>query len=306
MSQSTASLPETMVIQKKKFKPEYLAALLFLLPNLVGFILFTLWPMLYSLILSFLDWGLLNNKSFVGLSHYKELLGDATFWISFKNTVIYSFVKVPINLFLSLLLAIALNKGLRGTTVFRTIAFLPSVCSAVSVGIIWKPLLESSQSGLVNHILSYVGINPIPFLSSTDWSMLSVIGVGIWKELGYFMIIYLAGLQGISKTYYEASAIDGANSRQNFFLITLPLIAPTTFFAFVTSLIGSFQIFDLTTVLTGGGPANSTNTLVMYIYQNAFQWFRMGYASALALILFIVIFLVTMFQNKIADNSSKQ
>lgn len=306
MSQSTASLPETMVIQKKKFKPEYLAALLFLLPNLIGFILFTLWPMLYSLILSFLDWGLLNNKSFVGLSHYKELLGDATFWISFKNTVIYSFVKVPINLFLSLLLAIALNKGLRGTTVFRTIAFLPSVCSAVSVGIIWKPLLESSQSGLVNHILSYVGINPIPFLSSTDWSMLSVIGVGIWKELGYFMIIYLAGLQGISRTYYEASAIDGANSRQNFFLITLPLIAPTTFFAFVTSLIGSFQIFDLTTVLTGGGPANSTNTLVMYIYQNAFQWFRMGYASALALVLFLVIFLVTMAQNKIADNSAKQ
>jgi multiple sugar transport system permease protein len=306
MSQGTITLPQTMLTKKKKFKPEYLAALLFLLPNLIGFILFTLWPMFYSLVLSFLDWGLLNDKTFVGLSHYKEILSDATFWISFKNTFIYSFVKVPINLLLSLLLAMALNKGLHGTNIFRTVAFLPSVCSAVSVGIIWKPLLESTQSGLVNHLLSYIEINPIAFLSSTQWSMLSVIGVGIWKELGYFMIIYLAGLQGISRTYYEAASIDGANSRQMFFNITIPLIAPTTFFAFVTSLIGSFQIFDLTTVLTGGGPANSTNTLVMYIYQNAFQWFRMGYASALALVLFLVIFIVTMIQNKIADNGAKQ
>ncbi len=305
MINKVSTYPSFNLTKKNKLKPEYLAALLFLLPNLIGFILFTLWPMIYSLVLSFLDWGLLNNKTFVGVNNYKELFLDETFWVCLKNTALYSFVKVPINLILSLLLAIILNKGLKGTNIFRTVAFLPSVCSAVSVGILWKPLLESTQSGLVNHMLSLINIDPIPFLSSTQWSMLSVIGVGLWKELGYFMIIYLAGLQGISKTYYEAANIDGANSRQQFFNITIPLIAPTTFFAFVTSLIGSFQIFDLTTVLTGGGPVNSTNTLVMYIYQNAFQWFRMGYASALALILFLVIFAVTMIQNKISDNSSK-
>jgi multiple sugar transport system permease protein len=289
----------------RRHKSEHLAAFLFLLPNISGFLLFTLWPVFYSIQLGFMDWGLLDTPSFAGLGNYKELFRDDVFWICLKNTALYSFVKVPINLLLSLLLAILLNKQLKGRNFFRTIAFLPSVCSAVSVGIIWKPLLESSANGLVNHLLGSVGIDPLPFLSSTYWAMPSIIGVGIWKELGYFMIIYLAGLQGIPRSYYEAASIDGANLRTTFFRITIPLLAPTTFFAFVTSLIGSFQIFDLTTVLTDGGPANSTNTLVMYIYQNGFKWFRMGYASALALVLFLIIFLVTMVQNKLADNGNK-
>lgn len=288
-------------LKKRKMKPEYVAALLFLLPNLIGFIVFTVWPMLYSFILGFMKWGLLDKKSFIGLQNYKNIFHDSIFWVCLKNTALYSFVKVPINLLLSLLLAILLNKELHGRNFFRTIAFLPSVCSSVSVGILWRPLLESSQNGLVNHLLGFLGIGPIPFLSSVSWSMFSVILVGLWKELGYFMVIYLAGLQGISKTYYEAAEIDGANSFTIFKSITLPLIAPTTFFAFVTSLIGSFQIFDLTSVLTKGGPANSTNTLVMYIYQNGFQNFRMGYASSLALILFLIIFIITIFQKKMSD-----
>jgi len=283
-------------------KPEYLAAILFLLPNFIGFVIFTVWPLFYSLFLSFMKWGVLDKPTFKGVGNYHELFTDPIFWVCMKNTALYSFVKVPLNLFFSLLLAILLNREIHGRNFFRTIAFLPSVCSSVAVGVFWKPLLESTRNGLVNHILGYVGIGPIPFLSSSVWSMLSVIMVGIWKEMGYFMVIYLAGLQGIPRTYYEAASIDGANARTMFFRITIPLIAPTTFFAFVTSLIGSFQIFDLTTVLTGGGPANSTNTLVMYIYQNGFKWFRMGYASAIAMILFLVIFAITMIQKRLSHN----
>ncbi|QTQ14910.1 sugar ABC transporter permease [Treponema parvum] len=290
--------------KKKSIKPEYIAAAIFLLPNLSGFLVFTVWPLIYSLILSFMDWGILNKPTFIGVNNYIDIAKDGNFWICLRNTALYSFIKVPLNLFFSLLLAILLNKALRARNFFRTVAFLPAVCSSVAVGVIWQPLLESSGNGLVNHILGFVGISPIPFLSSTAWAMPSVIFVGIWKELGYFMVIYLAGLQGLPKTYYEAAAIDGSGAVNTFFKITLPLLAPTTFFAFVTSLIGSFQIFDLTSVLTNGGPANATNTLVMYIYQNGFKWFRMGYASAIALILFLIIFAVTMIQNKIVNNGA--
>ena len=183
----------------------------------------------------------------------------------------------------------------------RAIIFLPSVCSSVAVALFWVPLLESSANGLINHILNKLGLPIIPFLVSTKWAMPSVIFVGLWKELGYFMVIFLAGLQGIPKSYYEAAAIDGANSVTVFFHIIFPLITPTTFFALTTSLIGSFQIFDLTSVLTKGGPANATNSLVMYIYQNGFKFFKMGYASALSLILFLFIFIITFIQNHFSD-----
>lgn len=277
------------------------AAFLFLLPNILGFLLFSMIPTVASFGISFLDWGLLNTPSFIGLANYGELLTDDVFWLALKNTAYYSFIKVPLNLILSLLLAVLLNKQLHGRNFFRSIAFLPSVCSSVAVALIWAPLLESSENGLINHVLSLVGIDVIPFLVSPVWAMPSVILVGLWKELGYFMVIFLAGLQGISRSYYEAASIDGANSSAVFFRITIPLISPTTFFALTTSLIGSFQIFDLTSVLTKGGPANATNTLVMYIYQNGFQFFRMGYASSLSLILFFTIFVITLVQNHYSD-----
>lgn len=282
-------------------RAEYRAAFLFLLPNIIGFFIFSLIPTLASFVISFFDWGLLDTPVFTGLSNYAELIHDPVFWLTLKNTALYSFVKVPINLLLSLLLAILLNKRLHGRNFFRSIAFLPSVCSSVAVALIWAPLLESSKNGLVNHVLSFFGANVIPFLVSDKWAMPSVIFVGLWKELGYFMVIFLAGLQGIPRTYYEAASIDGANGWKEFFHITVPLISPTTFFALTTSLIGSFQIFDLTSVLTKGGPANATNTLVMYIYQNGFQFFRMGYASALSLILFVTIFIITIVQNQYSD-----
>lgn len=277
---------------------EILAAFLFLLPNLTGFILFMLIPTIGSFIMGFSDWNLINSPSFAGLGNYRELLQDSLFWKTAGNTAVYVFVKVPLNLFLSLLLAILLNRQIMGRNFFRVITFLPMVCSSVSIALIWKPLMESSQQGLLNHFLGWFHLGPFPWISSMDWAMGSVIFVGIWKEIGYFMVIFLAGLQGISKAYYEAAEIDGAGPVWVFTHITFPLISPTTFFVFVTSIIGSFQIFDLTSVLTNGGPGNATNTMVMYIYQAGFRFFRMGYASALSYMLFIVIFAFTLFQNK--------
>ena len=287
---------QNIVTQRKK--KEYLAAFLFLLPNLVGFILFMLVPSLGSFIMGFTDWNLLTSPTFVGLANFKELLADDLFWKTLVNTVYYTFIKVPLNLFLSLLLAILLNRQLRGRDLFRVMTFLPMVCSSVSIALIWKPLMESTDQGLLNHFLGWFHLGPYPWINSIPWAMPSVILVGIWKELGYFMVIFLAGLQGISKSYYEAAEIDGAGPISEFIHITLPLISPTTFFVFVTSIIGSFQIFDLTSVLTAGGPGNATNTMVMYIYQAGFRFFRMGYASALALVLFIVIFIFTMIQDR--------
>ncbi len=287
---------QNIVTQRKK--KEYLAAFLFLLPNLVGFVLFMLVPSLGSFIMGFTDWNLLTSPTFVGLANFKELLADDLFWKTLVNTVYYTFIKVPLNLFLSLLLAILLNRQLRGRDLFRVMTFLPMVCSSVSIALIWKPLMESTDQGLLNHFLGWFHLGPYPWINSIPWAMPSVILVGIWKELGYFMVIFLAGLQGISKSYYEAAEIDGAGPISEFVHITLPLISPTTFFVFVTSIIGSFQIFDLTSVLTAGGPGNATNTMVMYIYQAGFRFFRMGYASALALVLFIVIFIFTMIQDR--------
>lgn len=283
-----------------KNNQESLVAVLFLLPSLIGFLLFMLGPTIGSFIMGFTDWNLLNIPSFLGLENFREIIRDNLFWLTAKNTAYYVFIKVPLNLFLSLLLAILLNRKIRGRNFFRVVCFIPMVCSSVSVALIWKPLMESSSQGLLNHILGFMGMGPYPWISSIEWAMPSVILVGIWKELGYFMVIFLAGLQGISQSYYEAAVIDGAGSVRKFLHITFPLISPTTFFAFIIAIIGSFQIFDLTSVLTQGGPGNATNTMVMYIYQAGFKFFRMGYASALSYILFLVIFAFTLLQNRVA------
>ncbi len=291
-----SKLPQNYVSQQKR--KEYLAAFLFLLPNLIGFVLFMLIPTVGSFLLGFTDWNLLTSPTFAGLSNFKEIFADDLFWKTAGNTIYYVFIKVPLNLFLSLLLAILLNRKIHGRDLFRVVTFLPMVCSSVSIALIWRPLMESSEQGLLNHFFSWLHMGPFPWINSIEWAMPSVILVGIWKELGYFMVIFLAGLQGISKTYYEAAEIDGAGPIRVFTHITFPLISPTTFFVFVTSIIGSFQIFDLTSVLTGGGPGNATNSMVMYIYQAGFRFFRMGYASALSLVLFVVIFFFTVIQDR--------
>jgi multiple sugar transport system permease protein len=281
-----------MLVTKRK---EALAAAVMLAPNLAGLLIFMVVPTVASFVISMTNWNLIGSPSWAGFENFKEAFSDVLFWTTLRNTVVYVFCKVPVNVFLSLLLAVLLNQSLYGRTLFRAILFLPMIASSVSVALLWQPLFLSN--GILNKILTSLGLPALGWIYNPKTSMLSVIIVALWKELGYYMVMFLAGLQSISGTYYEAANIDGANGVQKFIRITVPLISPTTFFVLIISIIGSFQIFDLTTVLTGGGPANSTNTLIMYVYQAGFKFFRMGYASALSSILFVIVLIITIIQN---------
>ncbi len=264
-------------------------------PNLLGFLIFSAFPVVASLLLSFAEWDLITPPEMTGLDNYARLADDPVFWKSLYNTVYYSIGSVPLTILAGLMLALALNGKTRGLYAFRTAFFLPVVASSVSVALIWQWLLDR-DIGLVNYALSLVGLEPVPWLTSTRWAMPSVIMVAVWKNLGYNMVILLAALQEVPRELYEAALVDGASPWQTIRRVTLPLITPSIFFVTVTSIIGSFQVFELTSVLTRGGPANATNTLVMFIYQYAFQSFQMGYASAAAYVLFAIILTVTIFQ----------
>jgi multiple sugar transport system permease protein len=277
-------------------KNEALAAIVMLAPNLTGLLIFMVIPTITSFVISMTDWNLIGSPSWAGFANFPEAFRDDLFWTTLRNTAVYVFCKVPLNVFLSLLLAVLLNQSLYGRTLFRAVLFLPMIASSVSVALLWQPLFLST--GLLNNFLVSLGFPPLMWIYNPKTSMMSVVIVALWKELGYYMVIFLAGLQSISKTYYEAADIDGARGIQQFTRITVPLISPTTFFVLIISIIGSFQIFDLTTVLTGGGPANSTNTLIMYVYQAGFKFFRMGYASALSSILFVIVLIITIVQNR--------
>lgn len=286
-----------MVINKRK---EFLVAMAMLAPNLIGLIVFMVIPAVASIGVSFTNWTMLNSPTFIGLDNYKELIHDSLFWYTLKNTAVYVFWKVPVNIFISLAFAVLLNKKMYGRSIFRSIFFLPMVASSVSVALLWQPLFETNN-GVLNVMLRAIGLKGLPWIYSQETAMMSVILVALWKEIGYYMVMFLAGLQSIPATYYEAAEIDGSSPLRTFFKITVPLISPTTFFVFIISVIGSFQIFDLTSVLTAGGPANSTYTTIMYVYKAGFNFFRMGYASAISTILFLIILVLTTIQNKLSS-----
>ncbi|QTL99210.1 ABC transporter permease subunit [Iocasia frigidifontis] len=272
-------------------------ASIFLLPNLLGFIIFILLPVLASFGISFLEWDLLGEMDWIGLGNYKELMTDSVFWKVLWNTIYFTVVTVPVGIMISLFLAIALNQKIRGLKIFRSVYFLPVISSMVAVAMVWQ-WIYNPQFGLLNYLLSLIGINGPSWLSSTIWAMPAVMITSIWKCLGFNMLLFLAGLQGISETYYEAAEIDGANWFSKFRNITIPLLSPTTFFVIVMSVINSFQVFDQIYIMTQGGPARSTSVLVHYLYQNAFQYYRMGYASSIAYVLFFLVFIVTLIQLK--------
>lgn len=286
-----------MVINRRK---ESLVALGMLSVNLIGLVIFMVIPAIASIVISFTNWNMMNTPSFIGLANYKELISDDLFWKTLKNTAVYVFWKVPVNIFISLVFAVLLNRAMYGRGIFRAIFFLPMVASSVSVALLWLPLFETSN-GILNVMLNAVGLKGLSWIYSQETAMMSVIMVALWKEIGYYMVMFLAGLQGIPTTYYEAAEIDGASPIHTFFKITVPLISPVTFFVFIISIIGSFQIFDLTTVLTAGGPANSTYTTLMYVYKAGFNFFRMGYASAISTILFVIVLILTTIQNKLSE-----
>jgi multiple sugar transport system permease protein len=274
---------------------EELIAYLFILPSFAGFVVFLIVPMAASLGISLYDWELLVQPHFIGLDNFKNLLSDTVFRQVLINTAYYTLGLVPLNIVVSLGLALWLNTRLRFRNVYRLAFFVPVVTVTVAVALIWKWLYDPF-AGLIDELLRLVGVQGPSWLSDPHWAMPALILMSVWKGFGYNMVLFLAGLQGIPSTMYEAATIDGASPWQRFWRITLPLLSPTMFFAVVMTVISSFQVFDQAYVMTGGGPANATNTIVLYIYQNGFQFFRMGYASAIAWVLFALIFIITLVQ----------
>lgn len=275
------------------------AAWLFLAPSLVLFAIFTAIPVISAFFISFTQWNLFNEVTWVGLGNYLELAKDEIFAKVLGNTAYFVLVSVPVQIVLALLCALVLNRGIKGQTFFRVVYFLPVVTSTIAAALVWAWLFNSNF-GLINAALSLVGVTDLPkWMGSTRWAMPAIIIVSIWQNLGYAMVLFLAGLQNIGKDVHDAAALDGATGWDRFWHITLPLLSPTTFFVLVISIIGSFQVFELVLVMTKAGPANATNTLVYYIYQNGFQFYQMGYASAAAMVLFLIVLAFTLVQYRL-------
>lgn len=277
-----------------------LAGWAFVLPSALGLLVFLAGPLIAGLFISFTNWDMLSPPTFVGLSNYLQLFRDPFVWLSLKNTLYYSALTIPGIIVTSLALALAVNRAVFVSKVYRTVFFIPVVSSMVAVALMWK-WVYNEQFGLLNWLLSRVGLPELGWLSDPRLSMLSVALVAIWKSMGYYMVLFLAGLQGIPEHLYEAATIDGAGPWRRFWNITLPLLSPTMFFVLIISVIGSFQVFDQVYVMTQGGPGNSTLVFNYYLYQNAFEFFRMGYASALAYVLFALIFVITLLQVKLVS-----
>lgn len=272
--------------------------LLFLLPSLVGLLLFQLLPILISGVISFTDWNMLSPASFVGFDNFQRVFIDEKSYTSLLNIFKFLIGYLPLVLILGTLLAVLLNRKIRGIKVYRAMVFIPVITSWIAVSIVWRWFLNG-QSGLVNYVLSLVGVAGPIWLQDFTWAMPAIIGVTVWKDIGFVSIILLAGLQEVSDDYYEAAQIDGASPWRQFFNVTLPLLTPALFFVMTISLINSFQLFDQVMIMTGGGPAGSTSTIVEQIYKNAFLNNKMGFASAQSWVLFAIIFIVTVIQNRL-------
>jgi multiple sugar transport system permease protein len=269
---------------------------LYLLPVLIGVVLVTGGAVLASFGLGFTSWDLIGAPKWIGLKNFATMFDSPLFWKVLGNTVLYVVLFVPLSVALSLGLAMLVNRKLAGITLFRTFYFFPVVTSMVAVATVWS-WLYNPEFGMINHLLrSIFGVEGPQWLLDSDWAMPAIAIMSIWKGIGYNMMIFLAGLQSVPNGLHEAAIIDGASSTRRFFSITLPMLSPTTFFVLVITLIGAFQIFEQTYMMTQGGPANSTLTLGYYIYQNAFQYFRMGYATAMAYLLFALTLVVTIMQ----------
>ncbi len=276
----------------------------FLAPSLLHLTVFVFTPIAFAAYLSLHRWDVVvPDKPFVGLENFKEMATDATFWKALRNTVVYT-LNVPIAMAISLGVALMMNRRLKGVAFLRALYFLPSVTSFVAIALVWMWIYHPTF-GVANFVLGFVGIPPVQWLNSTDTAMVSVIIFSVWLSLGYQMVVFLAGLQGIPEEFHDAARIDGANSWQRFWRVTLPLLKPTTFFILVTSVISSFQVFTSIYVMTGGGPVGSTDVIVYHIYKAAWEELRMGYASAMSWVLFVIIMFATWIQFKIIGRETE-
>ncbi|MDR7555051.1 MAG: sugar ABC transporter permease [Armatimonadota bacterium] len=276
-------------------RQRYAAAAVFLLPATVGIVLFAVLPILQALRLSFFDYSLLNPQLvFVGGANYVRAAQDPVFRIALRNTLVYAGLLVVAQTVAALGLALALNRPLRGLAFFRSAFFIPVVTSLVVISTVWK-LLYNSQ-GFINSVLQALGLPSQPFLASADQALVSLVAMSAWKEVGFYMLIFLAGLQAIPADLYESAAIDGATGWQSFWQITVPLLRRAAVFVVVVGTISAFKVFTPVYLMTDGGPADSTMVLVFYIFRTAFRYFEMGFAAAMSFLLLVIVLVFTLLQ----------
>lgn len=291
-----------MRTSKKMARREMAAGIGFILPSLIGFLVFTFIPVLISFFLSFTEWNFMKGWDgivFTGFENWKRLFSDEWFLVSYKNNIVFTIVTIPCLICFSLVMASIINKHIYGSGVVRIMVFIPYIASVVAVCTVWMVLFQPSY-GPINQILKGLGIqNPPGWLADFKWSLPSIMIIYIWQQVGYYTIVFMAGLKSISEEVYEAAKVDGASGIRQFFSITVPLVSPTTFFLTIMGIIGSFKVFDQISVLTQGGPGNSSSVMAFYVYRTAFEYYETGYANTLAWALFALIFLVTIIQWKL-------
>ncbi|MBT2512425.1 carbohydrate ABC transporter permease [Arthrobacter sp. ISL-30] len=290
---------------RKQARRNTLIGWTFILPNFLGFLAFTLVPVLAAFALSFMEWTSFSAPKWVGLANFQRMLESDTFWVALRNTVVYALGHVPLTMALALLLAMLLNRKLKGIGFFRVAIFFPYITSLVAVAVVWN-MLFSPDSGPINQFLHSIGIAEAPgWTSSSDWALPAVIITSVWRDMGYYMVLYLAGLQAIPSELYEAAEVDGASAWQRFWNVTIPSLRPTTFFVVVMLTVSSFKVFDLIVVMTNGGPGRSTTVLSQLIYQEGIGEGKFGYSSAISLVLFLIVLTVTVLQFKIQQRRER-
>lgn len=295
MNQTAPAKPQKSLLSKQT--RETLIAYSFIAPNFIGFAVFTLIPVVYAFVLAFMQWDGVNEMKFVGFENFARLFSDKNFIQAFWHTIVYVVCNVPLTIVCSLALALLLNSKIFGRNFFRTVSFFPYVASLVAVAAVWNFLFNPSM-GPVNQILASLGMENLPkWAAGKDTAMLTVILFSVWKNMGYYMVIFLAGLQGVNPELYEAASLDGANKWQQFCNVTLPQISPTTFFVTIMVVISSFKVYNEVYMITQGGPGTSTLVLVYQIYNEAFVGTpEYGYASAISMVLFLMVLIVTLIQ----------
>ena len=290
---------KTASVREKKgrlHRKERIAGYLFLLPNFIGFLIFTGLPVVMGFVISLTDYTGYGKMNFVGFSNYIKMFSDSDFKIALQNNLIYTLTSVPLTILFALLLALMLHRKMYGGSFFQTIYFFPNLTSMVAVGCVWLQIFDSKK-GPVNQFLMSIGVeNPPKWFWGVGTALITVVIVVVWKQAGYYMIMFMGGLKNIPSELYEAGKIDGANCWQSFWNITWPMLSPTTFMVTILTFIASFQVFDIINVTTEGGPGRATQVLVMRIYQEAFKYGRMGYGCAIGYFLFLIIFIITLIQ----------
>lgn len=285
--------------RKKRAWKRNITGYLFIAPNLIGFALFTLIPVAFSLLVSFTEWNLFKGFreiGLVGLKNYRNLFSDISFTDSLLNNVIFTVGTIPVVMIIALLVAVTLNRNVYGRNAIRAMFFIPYIANVVAISAVWM-LLYNPGRGPINQFLMALGVShPPQWLASTTWALPAIMILTVWQLIGYNTVLYLAGLQSIPESLYESAEIDGAGAFRKLWHITIPMLSPTTFFLAITNIITSFQVFGPINIMTQGGPGRATSVIAFYIYISGFRYFKMGYAASMAWFLFLIIFVVTLAQ----------